>query len=128
MTESRTAAQTTADLDAAKLAREGATGQIKANMTRQIKKLEQELAAAQPDQPKPEKTKLADLERQIVATLRERGVTEPDTDTIAAIGDPVVEAGNLDGFTAARYGQGRWVSAAVLKRIRKALGAEPVAA
>ena len=46
-TEPRTVEQIKQEIEAARLARESATGQIKGNMTRQIKALERELARAQ---------------------------------------------------------------------------------
>src|SRR4051812_26564464 len=68
-----------------------------------------------------ERIKLAELERKLTAAFREQGVTEPTHEQIAALGDPIVEAGAVVGYTSARYGQGRWVSSAVLRRVAKAL-------
>lgn len=116
--------------------RNQATGQMKAAASRKIKSLTNALneagiegdaetilstaASLGPDQPA-DKVKLADLEATITAQLKEQDVTEPTTEQIAALGDLTVEAGGLDGYKPERWGQGRWISAAVLKRISVAL-------
>lgn len=121
----KSAAAIQAEIDQAKLAREGATGGIKAGMTRQIKALQRELAEAQaregatPDAAP--KLKLADLEQQIAEQLRKQGATEATAPEVKAIGNPVVLAGRLTGYTADRYGNGEWISPAVLRRITKLL-------
>jgi hypothetical protein len=70
------------------------------------------------------KIRLAELEEQIVRELTKAGATRDANDLaerMAAIGDPIVNEGGLEFYTAQRYGDGRWVSAAVLKRVRAQL-------
>lgn len=116
------------ELEQAQLARDGASGRVKGNMTRVVKKLSAELAdlerqiAPEPAPTEP-KVKLADLEAQVIATLREQGIETPTVADIAKVGDPIVAAGRLAFYRAERWDDGRWVSAAVLRRIRAAVQA-----
>jgi hypothetical protein len=70
------------------------------------------------------KVKLADLEKHVITVLKKDGIKGDAADLqtkIAAVGDPTVNAGELEFYTAAKYGNGAWVSNALLKRVRAAL-------
>src|SRR4051812_40084729 len=117
----RTVEDVKADLDAARLSRESASGAIKANVTRAIKRLEAELAAFTADQPK---MRVAGLEAAIVVTLREQGLTEAGEDEVRTAGDPIVAAGRVASYPAKWAEDGYWVSTALVKRVNKALAAD----
>lgn len=68
---------------------------------------------------RPERMKLADLEQFVATALTKEGVTDVVPAEIAKHGDPILAAGRLSGYTPARYGKGRWISPAVVKRIAK---------
>jgi hypothetical protein len=128
----RTAETVAAELDAAKLARASATGHIKANMTRAIKALEHELAALTADaeqsgQPDPEPVdapmNLADLEADIIAAIN-GGTIRNDRDAAADYGDTVLRTRGIRYYRPERWDEGRWLSAAMLKRIQRATKAE----
>jgi hypothetical protein len=75
--------------------------------------------------PKVDQTKLADLEQEIVTTLREEGVNANDvTKDLLKRSDSMCDEGRLQFYTAARYGSAHdsdWISPAVVKRVKKAL-------
>jgi hypothetical protein len=75
--------------------------------------------------PKVDQTKLADLEQEIVTTLREEGVNADDvTKDLLKRWDSMCDEGRLQFYTAARYGSAHdsdWISPAVVKRVKKAL-------
>jgi len=70
-------------------------------------------ARTQPTQ----KTTLTELEQTIAKALAAEGVSEVTSELIAKHGDPVVAAGELNGYTPARYSDGRWVSRGVVARV-----------
>jgi hypothetical protein len=54
------------------------------------------------------------------SSLTESGITRDAgdvTNRVAKISDPVAAEGTLECYTAGRYSDGRWISAAVLKRV-----------
>jgi hypothetical protein len=133
MSEFTTVVEFNAELENLTTQRESAKGAAKSKLTKSIKKLETErdafvAAEAAKDEAAAIKVKLADLETQMIEKLREAGVEVATAENIAPLGDPVVDAGQLEGYTAKRYNAGRWVSAAILKRVNRALKADAVAA
>jgi hypothetical protein len=73
--------------------------------------------------PKVDQTKLADLEQEMVATLRKEGVAADDVskDTLKRW-DNVRDEGRLQFYTPARYGSAHdsdWISPAVVTRVKK---------
>lgn len=74
---------------------------------------------------KVEQIKLADLEAEIVTTLKSEGVQPAAVDkTLLKRWDNVCDEGRLQFYTAARYGsehRSDWISPAVVKRVQKAL-------
>lgn len=119
----RTIETITAELDAARLARESASGRVKANMTRQIKTLQAELAAMSP---KTEPVKLAELEADIVAAIK-AGTLGGHRDEVAKYGDEVLTRVGIKFYRADRWDGGRWLSAAMWKRIERATKDEATA-
>ena len=81
--------------------------------------------AAPKVQPKVEQTKLADLESEIVTTLKSEGVeADAVTNDLLKRSDTVCDEGRLQFYTAAPCGSGHdsdWISPAVIKRVKKAL-------
>jgi hypothetical protein len=78
--------------------------------------------------PKPAQIKLADLEREIVTTLKSEGI-EPDavTKDLLKRWDTVCDEGRLQFYTAARYGSAHdsdWISPALVARIQRAVAKE----
>ena len=92
----------------------------------QATEVEQVTDEATPEtKPAPQpKVKLATLEERIIEQLKADGVTAADRETVAPLGDEIVDAGRLDGYTAAKYGSesgSKWVSNGLLKRINRAI-------
>lgn len=119
----RTVETITAELDAARLARESASGRVKANMTRQIKALEAELATLAP---KTEPVRLVELEADIVAAIK-TGTLGPHRDEVARYGDDVLTRVGIKFYRADRWDGGRWLSTAMWKRIERATKDEAAA-
>lgn len=118
--EVRTVDVITAAIEKATKARDKAKGAAKGKLTRELKKLDAELVEAQkPVEPEPEVT-LEQLEALVVTELLESG-SEPTFDAIGAIGNPIVKADRLKFYKAQRWGNGEWISKAVLKRIKAAV-------
>ena len=76
--------------------------------TTQTDAVESEQPAPVATQPAPQKVTKAQLEAEIVDYLVSEGV-EPSRDDILVLGDPVVQAGRLAGYTAAWAIDGRWL-------------------
>src|SRR4051794_6422437 len=89
----------TAELDAARVARESATGTIKGNLTRQIKALQAELAALTPAT---EPVLLADLEADLIAQIK-AGTLPRERADVAAAGDRVLTTSGIRFYRAARW-------------------------
>jgi hypothetical protein len=76
-------------------------------------------------EPKVEQIKLADLEAEIVTTLKSEGVQPAAVDkTLLKRWNNVCDEGRLQFYTAPRYGSKHnsdWISPAVVKRVQKAI-------
>lgn len=64
---------------------------------------------------KDERIKLAVLIDAVVCDAIDEGAEQLTKAEMARLGDPIVKAGLLIGYTAAKYDRGRWVGAATLK-------------
>jgi hypothetical protein len=69
------------------------------------------------------KITVAQLVALVAKDAAETGVEELTDDVIGKMGDAIVENGLLVGYTAARYGKGRWVGKATGRAARKQFGA-----
>jgi hypothetical protein len=65
------------------------------------------------------KIPVAKLIELVAEDAAEQNLDALPDDVIGKLGDPVVEHGLLAGYTAARYGKGRWVGKATATATRK---------